>query len=583
MPDNPNSQGEKALTLPARDDENHFRNDVLKMTYMSTVRCHQPQQSTFDSSRSLESFFNANSKQSASKDQKFDDLLKQLQSVNPREAQPLQPRLSDVRADVPAEVKVKSEAEKFRDADPITKTSVVISRLPDFKMSFADKKLSVETDFSKMLEATPGIELGSDLKGIVGAAKKITLDGDRFTLDMNSVAKLKIDRDFPVVGKITDLRVGNGDKQLKFEVSNDPKTPGIVSLKNISGLSLERQGKEPLAVRELALDTSKDKPTIKVVIDNPLQKPSWMKDDFIKTVPLTFDLESVAPGLNADFLKGVVQTLSDSKSALLNRDAGMLLSGLPDEGIRTKLVDTLKGLQSIEKNGKQLTLVRDNGISEHDFGGPRLQVSPVIRCEIDTAGGGIDVKSVQGIKLVTALPPQAGLGKEFSVGLTGVSLSSKYGNDSFRSLTVSADKVVDSVRIKLNSSDLTPATDGNGNWRLDVHMTNPLDLEGRAKIFLPLKFDQTGAISNSTAEIASMASHVVKSGARANIANTVDAVDQQAAQLAGTAARIIQTNPRVAQAADVATTAARMAKNVVEEDLRQKKQLVGDVIDFLRR
>lgn len=586
MPDNPTYQGERALTLPARDDTNHFRADVLKMTYTSTIQCHQPQRSSFDSTslRSLDAFFSPDSARTASKDQQLEKLLKQLQPMTPKDGQPPPPsKLSDVRADVPVEVKVKSESEKFQQADPITKTSTVISRLPDFKMSFADKKLSVETDFAKLLEATPGIDLGADLKGIAGAAKKITLDGDKFTMDMNGVARLKIDRDIPVVGKVTDLRVGNDDKQFKFEVESDPKNPGLVSIKGISGLSLERQGKEPLAIRELTLDTSKEKPTIKVTVDNPLQKPSWMKGDFLKTVSMTIDLDSVAPGLNADFLKGMVKTLSDSKTALLGRDASMLLSGLPDEGVRTKLVDMLKGLQSVEKKGKELTLIRDNGVSEHNFGGPRLQVSPVIRCEIDTAGGGIDVKKIQGVRLVTALPAQAGLGSEFSVGLTGVSLSSKYNNGAFRSLTVSADKLVDSVRVKLNSGDLMPATDGNGNWRLDVHMTNPLDLDGRAKIFLPLKFDQTGSISNSHAEVASMAAHVLESGARANIANVGNAVDQQAAQLAGTAARILRANPGAARAADLATSTARMAKNVVEDEVRQKRQLLGDVIDILRK
>ena len=54
----------------------------------------------------------------------------------------------------------------------------------------------------------------------------------------------------------------------------------------------------------------------------------------------------------ADFLKGMVKTLSDSKTALQNKDASMFLSALPDENVRTKIQDMLKGLISIDKDGE---------------------------------------------------------------------------------------------------------------------------------------------------------------------------------------------------------------------------------------
>lgn len=586
MPDNPNFRGDGASTMPARADDATFREQTLRLAYtQSTIRCHQPARSNNDfSTASLDSFLAPDSAR-RSKDKQLEELLRQLPPVKPTDALPPVKPL-DVRAEVPPEVKVKTEAEKFLEADPISKTSIVISRLPDFKLSFADKKLSLETDFTKLLEATPGVDLGADLKTVVGAAKKVSLDGDKFTLDLTDVARLKIDRDIAMVGKLTDLRVGDGNKQLKFEVEFDPKNPALMSIKNISGLSLERQGKEPLAIHALVLDSSKDSPALKVTIDNPLRL-GWTKENSLaKTITVPVDLGTAAPGLSADFLKGMVKTLSDSKAALQNRDASMLFSGLPDEAVRERLVDLFKGLQTVEKSGKQITLVRDNGDLEHNFGGPRLRVSPVVRCQVEAAGGGIDVCKIEGVRMVTALPAQAGLGSEFSVGIKGVSLSSKYGprDNESRSLTVRADALVDSVRVKLNAGDLMPSTDANGDWRLDVSMRNPLDTDGKTKLFLPLKFNQSGSISNSPGEIAGMARDVLQGGAKANVVKAVGIVDSKANQLAGAATRALDVvDQKAAQAADLAVTTARATKYVVKEEIRQTTRLLGDLYDYMRR
>lgn len=566
MPDKPNDLGDKAPLIPARDDANKVLHEGRVLAYTRPGVCNS-----------------CHSHSEPGADLKLLDFPKLNYGsfhTEPIDFTPegLAKRLSELP-------RAKSEAENFREADPITKTSTVISRLPDFKISFADKKLSLETDFTKLLEATPGADLGPQVKSICGAARRISLDGDKFTMEMNEVAKLKIDRDVPLVGKITELRVGNAEKQFKFEVEFDPKNTERVSIKSISGMSLERQGADPLVIHEISLDTSGEKPMLKVTVDNPAR---WAKD-ITKTVTVPIDLAAAVPGLNADFLKGMVKTLSDSKSALQSRDAGMLLSGLPDEGIRNKLVDVLKGLTSIEKKGNELTLVRDNGVSEHDFGGPRLRVSPVIRCQIDTTSGGIDVSKMDGISLVTALPKlpdrislgsglsvltavpdllaQVGFGSELSVGITAVSLGPKYGpkDNQSRALTIKSDSMVDSVRVDLTAGELKPKVDANGHWRLDISMTNSTN----RKLLVPLKFDQNRALSNSNGEIAMIAADALQWAAQSTLQKAADTVDSAVTKVGSSAVRLLDgADTQVLKLGARAIDTARIGRQVMGSEVR---------------
>lgn len=433
--------------------------------------------------------------------------------------------------DKPVEVKVKTEAEKFEQADPLTKTSTILGRLPNFKINFTDKNLTVETpDFAKLIEATPGITLAPDVRDVVCAVKRISFSADdKFTLDLKDVAKLKIDRNVPLVGKVTDLVVGDAQKQVKFDVEFDPKNSDKVAIKNISGINLAVEGREPLAIRALALDTSGDKPKLKVTVDNPVTRPKLIDEkNWPKTISTTIDLDALAPGMNADFFKGMVKTLSDSKTALQNKDASMLLSGLPDEGIRAKLIDMVKNLKRIEKDGDKIMIERAGGVTEHQFGGPTLSVSPLIQFTLKTAGGGIEVSKLDGVQISSAVP-DVGFGNKVSADITGISLSPKYGE--FRALTVTSSKYIDYVRVRLRASDLSADTDANQDWRLDIRMTNPLDVAGTAKINLPLKFNQAGSLNMSAGEIASVASDVVRSGAKSNIVKAVQVIDNKANQV----------------------------------------------------
>ncbi len=555
MPDNPNDRGDKAPAVPLRDGTNKFYEDAYKNAALLRspgvcASCHPKEETKFDS-KTLDFF-----KNDFGRFDKFKDLPPRIGQAKPADVPGNKP------ADKPVEVKVKTEAEKFEQADALGKTTTVIARLPDFKINFADKKLALQTDFVKLVEATPGITAGGEVRDILAAAKKVTFDAaDKFTLDLKDVVKLKIDRDVPLVGKVTELNVGNAQKQVKFDVEFDPKNPDKVSIKNISGITLAVEGKGALAIHSLSLDTSGDKPQLKVTVDNPIKRPSWIDEkNYPKTLSVPFDLDKVVPGLNSDFLKGMVKTLSDSKTALQNRDASMLLSGLPDEGVRTKLIDMVKGLQTIEKKGNHITIVRDNGVTEHDFGGPRLSVSATINFTLETNGGGIDVKEIRGIDLWTPLPTEAGLGDRYSVGIKGISLSPKYGDS--RALTVSADKLVDSVKIRLNDKDLLPATDANGNWRLDIRMTNPLDLAGTAKINVPLKFNQSGDLAMSNGEIAGLAQDIVQSGAKSNVIKAVQVIDNKANQIVDAVDR------KATQALDIASMAATVTKSVVKSEVR---------------
>jgi hypothetical protein len=423
-----------------------------------------------------------------------------------------------VVADTP-ELRANRDSEKFKRADPVDKTATVLSRLPEkLTIDFSGNKLTVQTDFAKLAEATPGVQLDPTSKDILSSIKQLSLNGDTFAMDLKDSAKLPINKEILLLGKVTDLNIGDAQKQVKFDVAFDAKNPDQVSFKNISGVSLGRDGRSSLAIHELTIDTSQEKPRLIVTIDNPLKFP---KD----TMSVPLPLASVVPGMDTDFLKGMVKTLSDSKAALQKKDASMLLSGLPDEGIRTKLQEMLKGLTSIDKNGDTFTVRRNNGVTEHDFGGPKLSVSPTLSFKLGKNPNSPTVTDIKGIDFSVPLPSELQLGNRYSTALTEVSLGAKYGDN--RNVSVRTSGMIDSVSIRLNK-DMVPQTDGGGNWKINVRMVNPLDLKQADKINLSLRIDKDGQLNMTAGEIVDIVSNATRRGVVSNAKNALEVVDTAA-------------------------------------------------------
>lgn len=556
MPDNPNVRGDvPPPAAPVRDaTQQKLFDDAHKMPlYMRPgvcASCHPGEKKEAPNLRLLE--FGAPDYGSFGKGDKGADFRKLLADL--KQAKPLEP------GEKPIEYKPLTEAEKFAGKDAIDKTATVLSRLPEkLKIEYSGEKLSLQTDFVKLVEATPGITLDQNAKEIFSKFNKLTLDGNTFTLDLKENTKLKLDvPEIQKVGKPTGLSIGDANTQVKFDIEFDAKNPDKVALKNIKGISLDVEGKKPIAIHSLSLDMSGGKAKLSVTADNPLTKPELMPAKlWLDKVSLTFDLDKVAPGMNADFLQGMVKTLSDSKAAAQNKDASMFLANIPDQALRTKLQEMLEGITSIEKDNDTLTIRRSNGVTSHDFGGPRLSVQPELSFKLRSKGEGVDISDVKGVQVTYDLPPEAGIGDKITVGVTGLSISPKYGDS--RTLTVTADNLVDSVRVRLNQ-EMTPATDGNGHWRIDIRMSNPLDVAGRAKINLPLKFDSAGNLALSRSEITSIVAHVAASGIRANTDNV---------------------SRKVVQTADLARSTIQYGVSLAEEELRQNAMRAKMVADFV--
>lgn len=272
-----------------------------------------------------------------------------------------------------------------------------------------------------------------------------------------------------------------------------------ISVKNITGLSLTLNG-SAVAIREMTLDTSVDKPSLVATVDNPASRPSGFPEKlWPKTITVPIPLDKFAPGLTGTFLRNVLKTCSDARNVLKNKDFTSLLENVPEQGLRNTLSGLLKGVKSVEKNGDKVTIARDNGAVNHDLGGPSLTISPYTSFRIGSNPDAPKVFDIKGITFKAPLPSELGAGDKMIAPIKSLELGYKdrQGN---RELAIKSDDPIERVAVKV-TPQMQPVKDGEGNWNVDVRMTNLLSKSSKDKLDARIRLDSSGNLNMKPSEI----------------------------------------------------------------------------------
>ena len=430
------------------------------------------------------------------------------------------------------------ELERFKNEDSLEKALHIISRLPEnVQLRLDGKKASLQTDFTKLVEAIPTLCLNDRTKTLLDAAKNITVDGDHISVQLKQSIKFPINKTEPLVGKITELAVGDEKQQLSFENGID-KSGQRLTLKEIHGLNINLENGKSIGIREISLDASGSKPMLNVTFDNPKECPSKMMEKFWpKTITLAFPLESISAGTSSDLARAAITGIKEIKSALQDRDAQGALDSIANADLREKVKEILGGLSSLTKIGNAFEIARSGGVIHHDLGGAELTLQKNVRFKLDHGAAGTSVSAIDGISLSALLPTKLGLGDNYITSPSSITLSPKYG--SHRTLTVRADNVIQSASISIDDN-FKPRTDAHGNWSVDTVIKNPLSAGEKGRLNFRFQFDQNGKFQNKSSDILDFisratwqASEFSRSGSVMMAGSTVSGLASRAMWLVG--------------------------------------------------
>lgn len=409
-------------------------------------------------------------------------------------------RLLERKIDLPEQTEDRA-VEQFRKGEPLEKVIQVLARMPEnVSLQLGADSLALRTDFTKLAQSIPGIKLEGATRELVSSLESVSLQGDRFTAKLNAEKSIPIQFSIPILGKTKEITVGDKSGALKFDLEIDADKTKTVSLKNITGLSLKLESGKTLSINELTVDNSTDKPVLKVTIDNPATKPVHVPEKlWPKTISVPIPLEKVAPGLTGNFVQGTLKALADARALLKDKDFKPFLQHLPEQGLRNTADALLKGVRSIDKNGDQIIIRRNNGEIKHDLGGPDLKIDAAVRFRVGKDAAAPRVFDIQGVTVSVPLPEELKAGARYAAPITEVSLGYRDGNGN-RDLVVGSQGLVDRVQVRLNSQ-MQPVKDGSGNWNVNVRMKNLLSPNSDDKIDVPVRLGADGRVNMKPSEI----------------------------------------------------------------------------------
>ncbi|MBY0551441.1 MAG: hypothetical protein K2W95_29440 [Candidatus Obscuribacterales bacterium] len=390
---------------------------------------------------------------------------------------------------------------RFNDAAPLEKVVQVIARLPEkASLRIGNDAISVSTRFDKAIEAVPGIKLDANLRDVLSSLQTISLQGDTFSAKFDAQKKIALDKTIPLVGKLTELEIGDKNGELKFKLDLDAADPKKLILKDISGVSLRLESGRCVRLHEAALDTTGARPMMKFKIDNPAEKPKHLPESlWPRTVTVPVPLDTVAPGLSADFVGGVLKSISEMRSVLKNKDFSGFLKHIPEEGLRGTVDAILKGVKSIEKNGDTIRIQRDNGVVKHDLGGPSLSIDSQVSFRVGKDPSAPTVFGIRGVIFSAPLPAELKAGATFNTQIKSLSLDHA-DRDGSRAVTVATSELVDQVRVRVNK-EMQPLKDADGNWYAGIRMTNLLSPSSGDKLNVRLRIGSDGNLNMKPSEI----------------------------------------------------------------------------------
>lgn len=393
------------------------------------------------------------------------------------------------------------DLESFKEAEPLEKIMLVISRLPQkAALEVGKDSLSFWTDFAKLAESIPGVKLEGPAKDVAQALRSVDVVENKFVAKLASEVNVPFEHRIPLLGKTKEFVLGDKDAQIKFDLSVEKEKGDSISLSNICGLAIKMEGDRSLAIHKLTLESKKGVPVLSVTLDNPAKRPASIPERlWPRTVTVPVPLDIVAPGLSEDFLKGVIRTLNDVQSVLNKKDFSQLLQHIPEQGLRNTADALLKGVSSIYKNGDQISIRRKNGDVKHDLGGPDLTIKPDVSFRVGKDAAAPRVFDVHGIQFSVPLPEEFKAGARLRTNITGVDLGPRdeAGN---RAVTVSTGVLLDKVSTRIDKQ-MQPVKDREGNWYVNVRMRNLLSENVNDKLDATLRLGKNGGINMKPSEI----------------------------------------------------------------------------------
>jgi len=359
--------------------------------------------------------------------------------------------------------------EKFKNQPIIDQAVTILNRLPQKVDITVDKdKIAIATDFAKALEAIPGVKLDDEAKGYLSHVKSIAFENGKY--------KIQLDKAIPF-----GEGFGSLGPEISFEVKYDPSKKDGVGLKNVKGVTVLA-----MPVEELSVITDGGKHVVKAQCDV-----------FGRKVHKDIDLAKF--NCNGELLKQAIGQLAEYQPMIQNRDFGKFTNEIP-EGFRNTITDMLKGVTSVSKDGDTFKLMRNNGVTKFDFGGPTISVSPEVSFKLGANADTPAIKDLRGLTVSIPLPEKLEMGSKYITNIKGVSLGFAE-RDGGRSLRIDADNLIDTVRVSLDKN-FHPRKDGGGNWNLGLGGNNPLSPDGRKdRMNLNIRMGADGQVNMKASEV----------------------------------------------------------------------------------
>lgn len=409
-------------------------------------------------------------------------------------AKPLGPGDLLVAAGGPVEDPTAAERrvrDSFDKQTPVEKFSTVANRMPEqASLKIEGDKLTLATNFGRMLEAIPGVRLDANAWQTLNNLQAISLDGDKFTAELARPTVLRgIEVNIQGI-KLGELTMGDiRSPKVTFNVSFDA-TAGTAALTNIEGLKLSAAGGLlKFSITKVELRNKDDKQEVVATVR------AGSRD-----VEFALPSSQAFPGIEPSILRNTVGTIADLKSVLNSRDVSRFADQIPQQGLRELIKTLCKGVSSIDKKGDQFTIVRDNGTMIYDVGGTKVTVQNNVSFKINSDVSQPGLTDVKGLVVSLPLPDQLQLGSRYIAHIKSLQLGPASA-DQTRDMTIEADNVLERVKLRVDNH-LRPQPDAQGNYEIDVRAKNIISDRPGDKLDVHLRLDKTGQLNLTTAEIA---------------------------------------------------------------------------------
>lgn len=368
---------------------------------------------------------------------------------------------------------------RHADGTTLDRTKLTIASLPqDIAVSAKPGQLKIESsDFSKVAEAVPGAYLDQTLRTILSGVKSASVDGSKVTVEGSLKVPVALDPKFPSA----ELTL----KNTSFNIVADNTNPNRINLENINGLSIGLLGIGG-DIKRVSLTLKQDDKgnrSVEIEIPKPEQKKSEGNDLLSRfgrglqgaanslalpeksTISLPLDNPETAKVVDRIFDKVKNWTKAPEKN-----NPADLAAGIVGVDLKSTLGGILDNITSLSKKGDAIEIGRSK-TSLHDFGGMPIEISQLVKANIENRGTGLAISKIEGIALNLPIPSEVakavGLPQPFKANLKEVSIgdADKDGN---RILTVKTDSLLQSVQVKVDK-DLKPvAADNKSNIALDL-------------------------------------------------------------------------------------------------------------------